>query len=464
MLGLCSRRTREQQRWIVKKDYHYRHALAEDDPHASDLETGGIIRAAYKLAARAHKRQSRGKIDPDIRYISHPIMAYDLMVRMGETRPLVLAATLLHDVLEDYPPFAKGRVSMQQVYAGYLRDEGYAVDEAFDIARRVEEICQQVTNPDLRHESKAIMQMQHSIHMSFEAKLIKIADQTASLMCRLMMPDKQASDSKASEWGHKADNLVRFIRALPTANLQEAREIEQWSEMFERVYKQSRELEHARGPRAEEHVRSNFRKQMQKILRPPRGVRVPNDLTDMTAVSLQFPKVTPPADMIARRDMEELARPQHGGIARVDLNERGEVTGFAVWVDPTNVDKAAHNQLARYAVQVMVPRRFNLNEKVRFPEVERRVHIMADHLRPIEVDGQIRREGRLHVFDVAMPAPEFNTRAQHANAISEEDGQRIIAMSVQLSRSSDARRLGTHTHWVDVATSSLGSGRDTTGR
>ena len=80
----------------VSGRYPYRHTLDldPDDPRFDD-EGKAILRAAFTVAERAHAQISRGKIEPQWKYISHPLMAYDIMLKLGERDPITLAAMLL---------------------------------------------------------------------------------------------------------------------------------------------------------------------------------------------------------------------------------------------------------------------------------------------------------------------------------------------------------------------------------
>lgn len=480
----------------MKKGYDYRHELLPDDPHVADVESGGIVRAAFKLAKLAHAGQSRKKIDPSIKYISHPIMAYDLMVRMGEHNPIVLAATLLHDALEDCPRFKKNPELMQRMLGRMLEREGYGREHAAAIAHRVQYLCQQVTNPDLRNESKTMMQMQHSDEMDFNAWRIKIADQTASLICALMMPDRNERPYAQREWANKAFNLVHYIGSLagqeaarPDANAvvkQQHKEIQGWVKMFDDVYERHHDLTSASNEGKRARVRESFAKKLDKIVRMPRSIHVDYSPNLDTSITLDFPKETPPVDVIARGDMEEHMHPQFGGIAQAYLNDKGEVSAFTVWVDPHKSDKRPHNLLARYAVQVMVKADGLHGRGDDAPlqdEKARRVYVVPGEPQMIEVDGQQVAEGRLHYFHPPMNAMDFVERAVHACAISTDEAtMRVMRLRRQgkeglalprtdcdasrlLRRASALQARNAETDgWAERLEGGLGRGGNATGR
>ena len=65
------------------------------DPEA-DLD---IVRLAYDFAANAHEGQFRKSGEP---YITHPLAAAHILANM-RIDPVIITATLLHDVPEDTP-------------------------------------------------------------------------------------------------------------------------------------------------------------------------------------------------------------------------------------------------------------------------------------------------------------------------------------------------------------------------
>lgn len=63
------------------------------------MENLNLISSALVLAARAHQNQRRK--DDVTPYINHPISVFNHLIKAGITDPNILAASLLHDVLED---------------------------------------------------------------------------------------------------------------------------------------------------------------------------------------------------------------------------------------------------------------------------------------------------------------------------------------------------------------------------
>ena len=86
-------------------------------PHldADDLST---IRRAYELAAAVHATQMRDEGTP---YILHPLrVARALAEELRVTRPALISAALLHDVIEDSPDYyARGAVTRTDIAAEF---------------------------------------------------------------------------------------------------------------------------------------------------------------------------------------------------------------------------------------------------------------------------------------------------------------------------------------------------------
>lgn len=189
------------------RDYQYRIELTPEelaDP---------IIAAAHAVAQRAHAGRMRGKID-DMAEICHPILAYDLARRLGETSPIFLAACLLHDSLEDCEHY-RGRQYHFRMFNDLLEEmDKRQVPSAEMKTLAIYDLAQQVTNPDRRDQGlKMQAQIDHMGFASFDGKRLKILDQSASLVCRLLGDNnpKLFSSEKEAAFLVKAENVVQSI-------------------------------------------------------------------------------------------------------------------------------------------------------------------------------------------------------------------------------------------------------------
>lgn len=91
----------------------YDHLAAALPPHL-DGEQLALIRRAYELAEAVHETQMRDEGTP---YIRHPLrVALALVDELEVTRPALVCAALLHDVIEDSPDYyAHGPVTRADI-------------------------------------------------------------------------------------------------------------------------------------------------------------------------------------------------------------------------------------------------------------------------------------------------------------------------------------------------------------
>lgn len=136
-----------------------------------------IVRAA-NLAARSHADQRR-KGDGDIPYVNHCTAVACLVAEVTDNED-VLAAALLHDVVED------SDVTVDDLIAQFGPRVAEIVDTVTDSAA--------VTALSLADRKAA--QADKMRNASREAKLVKIADQTSNLTDIVAMPPDWTADRK----------------------------------------------------------------------------------------------------------------------------------------------------------------------------------------------------------------------------------------------------------------------------
>ena len=116
------------------------------------------------LAFSAHKhRDQRRKDRAASPYINHPIALATVLTLEGRiTDPVILAAALLHDTIEDT------RTSYEELRKAF--------------GTRVAKIVLEVTdNKRLRKHTRKRMQVEHAPTLSRSAKLVKLADKICNL-------------------------------------------------------------------------------------------------------------------------------------------------------------------------------------------------------------------------------------------------------------------------------------------
>ena len=117
---------------------------------------------AIAFAADKHRRQRRKDAEASP-YINHPIaLARVLTVEAGLTDPILLAAAVLHDTLED----------TETTYEELRERFGAAV------ASVVLEVTDDQTPPKAVRKR---LQIEHAAHISRRAKLVKLADKTCNV-------------------------------------------------------------------------------------------------------------------------------------------------------------------------------------------------------------------------------------------------------------------------------------------
>ena len=142
------------------------------EPHSSPNPFGLIVNA-LAFAARKHRDQRRKDAEASP-YINHPIALAHVLVHEGEIDdPVVLAAALLHDTIEDTET-----------------SEGELV-ETFgpEIAAIVKEVTD---DKSLAKQERKRLQVEHAPQLSPRARLVKLADKICNL--------RDVVDAPPAEW------------------------------------------------------------------------------------------------------------------------------------------------------------------------------------------------------------------------------------------------------------------------
>lgn len=141
---------------------------AEWDNWTVDSPLSIVIEAAA-FAADRHRDQRRKDVVASP-YINRPLtLARILAVEAGVTDPVVLAAALLHDTIED-----------TQTDAAELRERF-----GDDVASVVLEVT---GDKALERSARKQLQIERAVHVSSRAKLVKLADETANVRDVLRSP------------------------------------------------------------------------------------------------------------------------------------------------------------------------------------------------------------------------------------------------------------------------------------
>jgi guanosine-3',5'-bis(diphosphate) 3'-pyrophosphohydrolase len=159
----------------------------------SALSSSGLILRAVAFAERKHRGQPRRDKDKSP-YIHHPIAAANILANEGGVEdPVVLAAALLHDTIEDTSATPQELIEL-------FGDEVAAIvlevtdDKALDKAERKR------------------LQIAHAAGKSHKAKLVKLADKTANLRDMVDIPPADWNLERRREYFDWAKQVIDEIR------------------------------------------------------------------------------------------------------------------------------------------------------------------------------------------------------------------------------------------------------------
>jgi len=168
------------------------HELPRTDPGTTDL----VLRA---VAFAAHKHRDQRRKDKEASpYINHPIELAHVLWNEGEVRdPLVIAAALLHDTLEDT------ETSWQE-----LRGE---------FGEEIADIVLEVTDTQwIRKEVRKRLQVARAKYSSERARLVKLADKICNVRdLGTRAPDGWSLERKRQyfDWAREVVDRLRGTHA-----------------------------------------------------------------------------------------------------------------------------------------------------------------------------------------------------------------------------------------------------------
>ena len=170
--------------------------------HSSLVTAAGeglpLILRALDFAALKHRDQRRKDAQASP-YINHPIALANVLVgEGGVSEPVVIAAALLHDTLED-----------TQTTAGELRA---AFGDA--ITRVVEEVTD---DKSLLKAERKRLQVEHAATISREAKLVKLADKICNVRDVADHPPAKWDLTRRREYFEWAKAVVDRMRGIHPA-------------------------------------------------------------------------------------------------------------------------------------------------------------------------------------------------------------------------------------------------------
>jgi GTP diphosphokinase / guanosine-3',5'-bis(diphosphate) 3'-diphosphatase len=152
-----------------------------------------LLARAYRFAAERHAHQRR-KGDAGEPYVNHLVEVADLVAQATSGRdPNLVAAAVLHDVIEDTP------TSLEEVAAAFGADVAELVAEATD-------------DKTLPKAERKRLQIVHAASRSPRAKLLKLADKTSNLRAMASSPPGDWSAERRRDYIAWARAVVDGLR------------------------------------------------------------------------------------------------------------------------------------------------------------------------------------------------------------------------------------------------------------
>jgi len=150
-------------------------------------ENTGLFLKALRFSADKHRNERR-KDKEKTPYINHPIEVVQLLWEVGGVRDVnVLLAAILHDTIEDTD-------TRPEEISGRFGEEVLSL------------VLEVTDDKNLPKQKRKRLQIEHAPHISFGAKLIKLADKSCNIRNLISMPPKDWSLKRRQEyllWGEK---------------------------------------------------------------------------------------------------------------------------------------------------------------------------------------------------------------------------------------------------------------------
>ncbi len=162
---------------------------------------------AINFAAERHRHQRR-KDEQQLPYINHPIAVANLLANSGNiTDEDVLIAAVLHDVLED------------------TETEADEIEAKF--GQTVRQYVEEVTDDkSLPKQTRKQLQIEHAVHASDGAKLVKLADKICNIRDMSHSPPEGWPLERRREYFDWAKSVVDALGSINS----------QLEEIFSREY------------------------------------------------------------------------------------------------------------------------------------------------------------------------------------------------------------------------------------
>jgi len=153
---------------------------------------------ALNFAAHKHTRQRRKDAESSP-YINHPIALSHLLANEGNIDDInVLCAAILHDTIEDT------HTSFAELVENFGKPIALIVNEVTD-------------DKSLPKAERKRLQIEHAPHLSYEAKLVKLADKISNLRDIAIAPPAYWDSRRVEEYCLWAGEVINGLRGTHTA-------------------------------------------------------------------------------------------------------------------------------------------------------------------------------------------------------------------------------------------------------
>jgi guanosine-3',5'-bis(diphosphate) 3'-pyrophosphohydrolase len=166
------------------------------------MSDSALILKALEFAAERHRKQFRKGLDRTP-FINHPIQVANLLANEADERdPVLLAAAILHDVIEDTVESVTERAELSLLIANIFGE---------DILALTLEVTDDKT---LDKKERKRLQIEDASHKSVRARKLKIADKIMNLRDITSDPPADWPLERISDYLDWAENVVAGLRGV----------------------------------------------------------------------------------------------------------------------------------------------------------------------------------------------------------------------------------------------------------
>ena len=161
-------------------------------------ESTGLLLKAIQFSASKHRDQRR-KDAVQTPYINHPIEVTHRLWEIGGVRdPITLISAILHDTIED------------------TQTTGDEITAIF--GPEILAVVMEVTDDkSLPKEERKLLQIEHADHISYKAKLVKLADKSCNLFDLIQSPPHSWDMERKQQYVLWTEQVVARLRGTNIA-------------------------------------------------------------------------------------------------------------------------------------------------------------------------------------------------------------------------------------------------------